>query len=49
LNEKEGYHFSQVTVARPQWDRRRRGHDLPKNTLAQIFAGALYQFPTVGK
>jgi len=49
LNEKEGYRFSQVTVAQPQRDRRRRGHGLPENTLAQIFAGALYECPAVRK
>jgi len=34
-------------VAQPEWDR--RGHGPPRNKLAKIFTGALYQFSTVRK
>jgi len=49
LNKKVGYRFCQVTVAQPEWNRRRRGHSLNRYKLAQIFAGALYQFSPVRK
>jgi len=47
LNEKVGYHFRQVTVVQSGWDQ--RGHGLPRNKLAQIFSGAMYQFSAVTK
>jgi len=44
LEEKVGYHFFQVTVAQPEWERRGNGLPFARNKLAQIFASALYQF-----
>jgi len=46
LNEKV-LSFCKVTVPKPDWVR--RGHGLPRNKLAQIFAGAFYQFSVVRK
>jgi len=47
LNELVGYRFARQTVTQPEWDW--RGHVLPRNKLAQIFAGAFYQFAAVRK